>query len=83
MLDLNKLEEQLDNALLNETNESLTNFILSKRFKAILAYFGEEGEINVMPAQTITFNPETHNQKVSKNREEVLVDCVDNYQMAA
>jgi hypothetical protein len=36
MLDLKKLEEKLDNALANETSESLTNWLQEKRLKAIL-----------------------------------------------
>ena len=38
MLNLNKLEEKLDQALANETEESLTTWLLNKRVKS---YLGE------------------------------------------
>jgi phosphoribosyl-ATP pyrophosphohydrolase len=41
MLDLKKLEEKLDNALANETSESLTNWLQEKRLKTILQTVSE------------------------------------------
>lgn len=41
MLDLKKLEEKLDNALNNETEESLKDWLFQKRNKSYLKLFGE------------------------------------------
>jgi hypothetical protein len=45
MLDLKKLEKNLDKALAKETTESLTNWLQEKRVKKILSSF-IEGEIH-------------------------------------
>lgn len=41
MLDLKKLEEKLDKALANETNESLANWLQEKRLSTYLQSLGE------------------------------------------
>lgn len=41
MLDLNKLEKQLDEALAKESPESLTNWLLNNRKKNYINYLGE------------------------------------------
>lgn len=41
MIDLKQLEESLDNALSNETEESLRIWLLQKRNKSYLAQLGE------------------------------------------
>jgi len=41
MLDLKKLEEKLDNALTNETSESLTSWLQEKRLRSYLQTLGE------------------------------------------
>lgn len=41
MLDLQKLEEQLEKALANETSESLTNWLQEKRLRSHLQSLGE------------------------------------------
>ena len=47
MLDLNKLEEKLNQALEKETNESLTNWLKNKR-KVNSDFFLGEGELYEM-----------------------------------
>ena len=41
MLDLKLLEEQLDKALVLETSESLTSWLLNRRLKKYVSNFGE------------------------------------------
>lgn len=41
MLDLNKLEQKLDKALENETTESLTDWIMKRKAKALSNFVGE------------------------------------------
>ena len=42
MLDLNKLEQKLDKALENETTESLTDWIMKRKAKALSNFVGEK-----------------------------------------
>mgnify|MGYP007011854079 CR=1 FL=1 len=41
MLDLKKLEEKLDEALANETAESLTSWLTEKRFRMFMKSLGD------------------------------------------
>lgn len=55
MLDLDKLEKQLDEVLAKESSESLTNWLLNNRKKSYKNYLGEgniEAVIPVKPKQS-------------------------------
>lgn len=48
MLDLKKLEQNLDHALTNETSESLTNWLQNKRQLAFIQSLGEGTFVNII-----------------------------------
>lgn len=49
MLDLKKLEKNLDMALSNETSESLTNWLQEKRLRSFLQHLGDGTFENISP----------------------------------
>jgi len=67
MLDLNKLSQQLDEALEKETSESLMKWLMSKRASAVNEYIGEG---NFFP-----INVNEYTESVSADLLNFLVDA--------
>lgn len=64
MLDLDKLEQKLDEALEKETTESLTNWIMKRRAKALSNFVGENCNFTQMGIVSSEFSV-----KVVENKE--------------
>lgn len=55
MLNLKELEKRLDDALAKETKESLTSWLMSKRFKNFITGSGE-GEFDILLSKSSTLS---------------------------
>ena len=49
MLNLNELDSKLNNALENETSESLTNWLIKKRLSGIEQHFFKQSDLDKLP----------------------------------
>ncbi len=72
MLDLNELEKRLDDALANETEASLTEWLLNQRAKDFINFLGDgsfdksiDGSLNISQ----NFNP---------SKPEIYTSCINN-----
>lgn len=82
MLDLKELERKLEEALSQETEESLTRWLLNKRFKE-LNYLGE-GTFVELEFSNNVFHPLSHVYKLTfdTNKGDIPED-LNEYTMAA
>lgn len=75
MLDLKRLEENLDLALAKETSDSLTNWLQEKRHLAFIQSLGEGVFVNIYPCstdivsktQTVSFDIQFNEVCISQN----------------
>ncbi len=61
MLDLKELERRLDEALANETSETLSNWLINQRKNNIKSFFGNGCFVDLQEI------PYTFNQQIQKN----------------
>ncbi|MCO5258634.1 MAG: hypothetical protein M9916_00640 [Crocinitomicaceae bacterium] len=80
MLDLNLLEKKLDEALQNETVESMTTWLSQRRLKELFDLMGE-GNIEALPTSKTSFN-QTNDIIIKSNTIEMLL-FNDDYFFAA
>lgn len=82
MLNLKELEQKLDKALSSETEKTLTQWLLSKRFKGF--YFLGEGVFEELTPSHSTLKPYSCEPKNEfEHSEEVSVAQEHQYAMAA
>ena len=83
MLDLKSLEKKIDNVLENETSESLSNWLLSKRLKNYSAYLGEGIIESVSGRSSGTFRSTKSNNPMIDSEQAIDFSNCFNYQQAA
>jgi hypothetical protein len=69
MIDLDKLEEKIDNLFERETSDSLTKWLLNKRF----------GNINILLGEGSFVNMPTQNKPLFSNKNKAVYNSDNNY----